>query len=239
MFCGKCKSCTFHVFVRSESMKNSEIAALRKYTETLMAKPICSAFLRPVDPRSQGLIDYEKIVTYPMDFGTVMRKLIGGSYSTPADWYTDVCAIFQNAIDYHPPELIIHKIAEYCLGDFKRSYHFTRFRTLEAWFQEYMQLYEELNKEIMNSPVKIGHDPLIDAVLKEAEAAPPPSTQMIPDLVEKLNKLSEKKTSPDDIIQILMQTQPDLSIPEGDAIDADQMNEKALSALLIYTTAHS
>ena len=67
---------------------------------------------------------------------------------------------------------------------------------------------------------------------------PPPSSQAIAELVEKINSRIEDENVHFDVLCILKETQPGLKI-EGDSltIDADKLSQLALNALLLYVKA--
>ncbi|XP_006816883.1 bromodomain-containing protein 3-like, partial [Saccoglossus kowalevskii] len=61
-------------------------------------------FYKPVDANLLGLHDYHDIIKYPMDLGTVKRKLETRDYTNANDIAADVRAIFTNCYKYNPPD---------------------------------------------------------------------------------------------------------------------------------------
>lgn len=53
--------------------------------------------------------DYFEIITEPMDFGTIKRKLQNGKYSTDTEFVNDVLLVFNNCYRYNHNEDIVAK----------------------------------------------------------------------------------------------------------------------------------
>lgn len=79
-------------------------------------------FNSPVDPIALGLPDYERIVTKPMDLGTIKAKLHALVYSCRDDVAEDIRLVFRNAILYNPPNHFVHQAARNILGIFEAGY---------------------------------------------------------------------------------------------------------------------
>ena len=63
------------------------------------AKP----FMQPVDPVALHIPDYFDIIKNPMDFGTIQKRLLGGTIQTEAEYLSLVRLVFDNAILYNKP----------------------------------------------------------------------------------------------------------------------------------------
>jgi CREB-binding protein len=61
------------------------------------AKP----FMQPVDPVALHIPDYFDIIKNPMDFGTIQKRLLGGTIQTEAEYLSLVRLVFDNAILYN------------------------------------------------------------------------------------------------------------------------------------------
>lgn len=59
-------------------------------------------FYKPVEAELLGLNDYRRIVTNPMDFGTIKQKMERREYRTPQEFAADVRLIFTNCYRYNP-----------------------------------------------------------------------------------------------------------------------------------------
>lgn len=59
-------------------------------------------FYKPVDAEQLGLHDYHKIITRPMDLGTVKMNLDNGIYNSTEEFAQDVRQIFINCYTYNP-----------------------------------------------------------------------------------------------------------------------------------------
>ncbi|XP_010532234.1 PREDICTED: transcription factor GTE12-like [Tarenaya hassleriana] len=69
-------------------------------------------FYEPVDPVKLNLPDYFSVVSEPMDFKTIERKIEKNAYGTVDGFANDVRLIFSNAMLYNPPENLVHKMAK-------------------------------------------------------------------------------------------------------------------------------
>ena len=59
-------------------------------------------FYEPVDHVALKLADYTRIVTKPMDLGTVRKNLNDGLYHEPEEVHADVKLMFSNCFIYNP-----------------------------------------------------------------------------------------------------------------------------------------
>jgi len=75
---------------------------LRKITRQRGIGP----FLTPVDYEALNLVDYTKVVTAPMDLGTVEARFRGTDgeqkYAMPKDYYLEMKLVFENSKRYNP-----------------------------------------------------------------------------------------------------------------------------------------
>ena len=67
-------------------------------------------FVKPVTEKEAP--DYQRVISRPMDLGTVSRKLREGVYRSPAEMLDDVELIWQNARQYNGPGHEVTKAAE-------------------------------------------------------------------------------------------------------------------------------
>ncbi|CAA7391244.1 unnamed protein product [Spirodela intermedia] len=85
--------------------------------DRLQKKDTYGVFSEPVDPTE--LPDYHDVITHPMDFGTVRKRLSSGYYSNLEMFEKDVFLICTNAMSYNAPDTIyfrqarsIHELAK-------------------------------------------------------------------------------------------------------------------------------
>lgn len=210
-------------------------------TDELKKRPLNSYFLKPVDPEKEGLENYRKIVTTPMDFETIEKRLNSQYYNAPIDWYNDVCLVYENALKYHPKESIFHQIAEYNLNEFKKKAIGFACSEPHQWYEMVTQAMNKLSKEIARGPVPQGVDPLILSIVKRAEnELPPPQPKVIAEVVEKINTMIEDDNVRYDVLCILKETEPNLKIAgEKMTIDADGLLPASVNTLSLYLKAHN
>ncbi|KAI3988320.1 hypothetical protein MKX01_012109 [Papaver californicum] len=77
--------------------------------DKLQRKDTYDVFARPVDP--DELPDYYDVIEHPMDFGTIRKKLAGGTYSNLEELENDVHLVCSNAMQYNAAETVYFKQA--------------------------------------------------------------------------------------------------------------------------------
>ncbi|XP_068638544.1 uncharacterized protein [Aristolochia californica] len=77
--------------------------------DKLQKKDTYGVYSEPVDP--EELPDYHEVIEYPMDFGTVRKKLATGAYTTLEQFEADVFLICTNAMQYNAPDTIYFRQA--------------------------------------------------------------------------------------------------------------------------------
>ncbi|XP_068319951.1 transcription factor GTE12-like isoform X1 [Pyrus communis] len=80
--------------------------------KTLMSKKESWPFNEPVDPVKLRIPDYFRIISHPMDLGTVKSKLQKDLYFSAEEFAADVRLTFSNAMLYNPPGNPFHHLAE-------------------------------------------------------------------------------------------------------------------------------
>ena len=69
-------------------------------------------FKEPVDPIALDIPDYPNIITEPMDFSTMQKKLSEWQYPTLESFIVDMHLVFDNAVRYNSdPHNVVHKSA--------------------------------------------------------------------------------------------------------------------------------
>jgi bromodomain-containing factor 1 len=64
-------------------------------------------FAQPVDAAQLNLPDYHKIITHPMDLGTLQRNLRAGAYASAKDALADARLVFTNCRRYNGPTSVV------------------------------------------------------------------------------------------------------------------------------------
>ncbi|TDH01868.1 hypothetical protein EPR50_G00167140 [Perca flavescens] len=92
--------------------------------EMLSKKYVAHAwpFYKPVDADALGLHDYRDIIKYPMDLGTVKKKLNGGEYQDAQAFAADVRLVFSNCYKYNPPNHFVVTGARKLQGVFETRF---------------------------------------------------------------------------------------------------------------------
>ena len=79
--------------------------------DRILAQPAAAPFRRPVNAISLQLHDYHKVISKPMDLGTVYSRCILGEFDTLQDVVDDVELVFSNAMRYNPKGHAVHDLA--------------------------------------------------------------------------------------------------------------------------------
>jgi len=96
---------------------------------------VCYLFYEPVDYKKLQLPDYPKIITHPMDMGTVRQKLVDGKYSDPMEVQKDMELMFHNCYRYNPPSNAVVRAAKKLDTIFHKKWNIY-LTTLESHEQE-------------------------------------------------------------------------------------------------------
>lgn len=179
----------------------------KKLMKEMFEKPLCLWFANPVDTSIEGFEEYDKIVTNPMDLGTVKSRLERGFYTHPADWYSDVVLVYENALKFHPENSIWHLIAQYCLQDFKTNAVGVDSKTEQEWLDAVDKRTCKLTKLLSQVPNIQRSNPIINNIKQQVENISLPSSQAMTPHVEKLNTMLEDDECRETVLAILKDVQ--------------------------------
>ena len=93
---------------------DEEIKKLQKIFDIIKKDKKSYEFLNPVDYIGLNIMDYPKIISHPMDLGTVRTNLENGDYRIFQDLMSDLNLIWKNCRTYNLPGSEIVKMANYC-----------------------------------------------------------------------------------------------------------------------------
>jgi len=100
---------------KNGSNKNSERSKLNDcinmFESKIMKHSSAYPFLEPVDVEALKLTNYNDIIRFPMDFGTIMENLQGNKYAYIKDWISDTRLVFKNACLYNPVGHPVHSMS--------------------------------------------------------------------------------------------------------------------------------
>ena len=95
-------------------INEEEIKKLEKIFDTMEKDNQAFEFLNPVDWEGLQILDYPKIITHPIDLGTVKKNLLNGEYKIFQDFMSDINLIWKNCRTYNLPGSDIVKMANHC-----------------------------------------------------------------------------------------------------------------------------
>ncbi|KAH8389331.1 hypothetical protein KR215_002509 [Drosophila sulfurigaster] len=98
-----------------EAKEETYLQSCKNIMRTLLSKKYKNLnwiFKDPLDPTALGLDDYKKIVKYPLDLGTISRRLRVKYYLNPFHFVTDVRRVFENTYLYTTPGHLCYVMAQ-------------------------------------------------------------------------------------------------------------------------------
>jgi len=79
-------------------------------------------FLEPVDWVKLGIPTYPERIKHPMDLGTIVKRLNGGQYGSPAELKADVDLVWENCFTFNLPDHDVYKMARKLKSDFDTAF---------------------------------------------------------------------------------------------------------------------
>jgi hypothetical protein len=79
-------------------------------------------FHKPVDPEELKIPNYFKIITHPMDFSTIKRKLNNNSYTNCKEFCDDLNLTFTNCYTYNGEQSYVGQICSNIENEYKKLY---------------------------------------------------------------------------------------------------------------------
>eukprot|EP01018_Ginkgo_biloba_P016486 Gb_04671 [translate_table: standard] len=111
---------------RVESVQSKKLVEQMKQCADILKRIMTHkfgwVFNEPVDPVKLNIPDYYKVITRPMDLGTVKTRLENERYSSPLEFAEDVRLTFSNAMKYNPPGNDYHVMAHALSTMFERKW---------------------------------------------------------------------------------------------------------------------
>merc|ERR1712000_581983 len=219
-----------------------EFMFCRQVLDALMTHSFGFVFNEPVDPVALQIPDYPLIITRPMDFGTIRKKLNSSEYRNPEEFIDDVNLVFDNACTYNLPGSDAFLMTETVRKLFKE-----KIKVLEK--KEGSSLREEM-RQIMEKSKVTTPSPVVAAKPKPkpkpvTTAPTPPITRKITKPEEILIPLTkdEKRRLPSGInslapshlavvVKIIKEKLPNLTSEKNEiVIDIDSLDTATLRSL--------
>jgi len=88
--------------VLATKFKSSDVSKCKDVLKKLMSDPCAFEFLQPVDPERQLIPLYPKIITHPMDLGTIAKKLKAEEYHSAHEVRADIELVVFNCRKFNP-----------------------------------------------------------------------------------------------------------------------------------------
>lgn len=216
---------------------------MREITSDKLAWP----FLKPVDVKALQLDDYYKIISKPMDFSTVEKKMEGKDgtrYSSVREIHSDVRLIFTNAMKYNDEQNEIHLMAKALLEKFEEKWlHFLPKVESEEKRQKESKDVGATNTSREASIAKLAK--VTDEELNEINKKLEELREMVVQRCRKMTTDEKRKLgaglchlSPDDLnkaLEIVAQDNPDFQTKAEEVdLDMDAQSETTLWRLKFF-----
>lgn len=164
-----------------------------RITNIMYESPGCALFRDPVDPESDGIPDYVRIVRNPQDLGTIRARLLASEYSAMSAWESDTRLVWSNCEKYNGKASLVGKLAAAMTRKFDRLVKDVCPTTSVKWVERMAHLYVKLDKTMQIAP------PVARTYLGDKEfSGPVPHDEM-----QKLCEAASALTSRDDVVQML------------------------------------
>lgn len=174
----------------------------KSITNEFLQRQFGYLFAQPVDPVTNNLVDYEKIVKNPMDFSTIINKLNNNSYQSTKEWYNDMTLVFQNAIDYYPEYEPISLISKYYLSEFKKASLGLNINSESEWLRNVKEMTQKLTKCFLHPPLQNCSQKVID-IKNNLDSIHTPDEKEVSIWLGKLNSLGSNDETKYDLYGIL------------------------------------
>ena len=136
-----------------------------KYINKLLRHPLSACFLIPVDPVRDRVPDYPKIITHPMDLGTVRDNLLDGKYSTSEEWKNDINLVWSNAKLYNKSGNPIHECATFLEQKVKKDLEMIPKTEYDEWQLKIIKINNKIEKLLVNISKEDNKLPMSDSLL--------------------------------------------------------------------------
>jgi hypothetical protein len=82
----------------------------RRLLQSMMDRPFGHVFNAPVD--TEKYPNYLSVVSKPLDFGTIRKRLDANAYMSLDDFVSDVNLVLSNARQFNAPHSLVHHMAD-------------------------------------------------------------------------------------------------------------------------------
>lgn len=118
--------------------------------------PITSPFRQPVDPVRDNAPNYPQIVTNPMDFSTMRKKLNNNEYTSVQEFIDDIQLICDNAKKFNGETSMYALICDDIMAEVHRQYSEKATTQDEEWYKLLAQSVTKLQEHIKDAPTDIA-----------------------------------------------------------------------------------
>ncbi|GIL79390.1 hypothetical protein Vretimale_16471 [Volvox reticuliferus] len=192
-------------------------------------------FQRPVDPIRDGVPDYFKFISHPMDLGTIKAKLKERGYNDPREFAADVRLVWRNCATYNQLNTPVRTMGDQLSEDWERKW--TELKVEQRW-DELLATRDpqtiSLDRRIASSARQLLQRVNSVHVLPDADPSRPMTTVEKRKLSIALSELQGNQLA--EVLNIIAESLKDINPDEDDEIelDVDQLDNQTLWRLREY-----
>lgn len=165
----------------------------------------------------------------------IQKHLDDNHYSRSADWYADVCSIFEKMIADHKSDEIV-KMSLYSLARFKKMSVGLDLSDSGEWFALVNKLMLKLCKIESESPVPQGIDPYVLNIIKKARSMLFFPSEKFPELCTRLSSVSSDDKFKHKLVFVLRELEPGFSVNSDSlSINVSHISPATANALWLLT----
>jgi hypothetical protein len=118
--------------------------------------PITSPFRVPVDPERDGAPTYRTIVTHPMDFQTMRKKLASSEYRNVQEFIDDIQLICDNAKLFNGASSMYGLICDDVMAEVQKQYSEKPTSADDDWYKSLMKSVQLLDEHMRCAPPDVS-----------------------------------------------------------------------------------
>lgn len=123
-----------------------------KVMDSIQSHNISRMFMQPVNPLTDGCLDYFTKIKHPMDLSTSRKKLEDGQYENVEQWKKDMELIWTNALSYNGQGALISILARELQDIFKELTCNITSDLNSDWNSQFEKLRTEFNQIVKSIP---------------------------------------------------------------------------------------
>jgi hypothetical protein len=118
--------------------------------------PITAPFRMPVDPVRDGAANYRQIISNPMDFHTMKKKLTGSEYTSVQSFIDDIQLICDNAKKFNGAQSMFGLIGDDIMEEVHKQFSEKAATADEEWYKSLVKAVQALHEHVHQAPPEVS-----------------------------------------------------------------------------------